>query len=413
MNRSGRVPGAFRASLLIFLTALGALLSAFLPLVMIFGLATGGVLESGQADPGRWSAGAALALLLLSLLSWRWDWRARFYWLAIFSGGLASAVLLIAHGAAVGRREGGVRQEAAPQLRVGVVSALPLFWPEGAEVRDLLADGAGEAPLSILPPVTHHAARAIDHVDGAALEGLDALLLAQPRLLQPQELVQLDQWVREGGRMVVLADPLLAWPSELPSADPRRPPLTSLLDPLLTHWGLRLEPARQGVERRMLASGHALMLVDASRFTLLPVTRESGAACSLAEQALMALCRIGRGEVRLVADADMLDPRLWLADPRWPDRREAWSADIPDLIDGWLAAPLRDPSSARPYRVKDEQALMAALRWALVMLLGWAGLGGVGQKRILSVVVPARGGRCADKQRAASSPSPMKEKEKP
>ena len=413
MNRSGRVPGAFRASLLIFLTALGALLSAFLPLAMIFGLATGGVLETGQADPGRWWAGAALALLLLSLLSWRWDWRARFYWLAIFLGGLASAVLLIAHGATVDYGGGSVPQEVPSRLRVGVVSALPLFWPEGAEARDLLVDGAGEALLSTLPPVTHHAARAIDHVDAAALEGLDALLLAQPRLLQPQELVQLDQWVREGGRMVVLADPLLVWPSELPSADPRRPPLTSLLDPLLTHWGLRLEPARQGVERRLLASGHALMLVDASRFTLLPVTRESGAACRLAEHGLMALCRIGRGEVRLVADADMLDPRLWLADPRWPDRREAWSADIPDLIDGWLAAPLRDPAPARPYRVKDEQALMAALRWALLVLSGWAGLGGIGQKRILRVMAPGRGGPCADTQGAGSELPSMEEREKP
>jgi len=379
MNRPGRAPRAFPAALAMFVLALCALCSAFLPLAMPLGVAAGGVLETGQVEPGRWWTGGVAALLVFLLLSWRWGARARLYWLAVLAGALVTGVAMLAAGGA--GKVGSAPEPLAPRPapRIGVVSALPLFWADGAGPADLLAEGA-PAPV----PVMRHAARPIDHIDAAALRGVDALLLAQPRLLQPRELVLLDQWIRRGGRMVVLADPLLVWPSDLPPADPRRPPLTSLLDPLLGHWGLRLEPAdpsRGGVDRRMLGTGHVVMLAGASRFSL--TGGGEGASCTLTEEGLMALCRIGLGAARLVADADLIDERLWLADRRWSDRREAWSADIPDLIDAWLAAPLRDTAPPAPRRVRDEAALFAGMRHALLALLVWAGLGWAGQKWIL------------------------------
>lgn len=377
MNGPGRVPRAFPAALAVFVLALCALCAAFLPLAMPMGLAAGGVLETGQVEPGRWWVGAAVALLMFLLLSWRWDRRIRLCWLAVLAGALISGVMLLAGGAG---KAAPAQETAAARgaSMVGVLSALPLFWPDGAGPAEMLDAGA-QAPV----PVTRHAVRAIDHADTAALRGVDALLVAQPHLLQPMELVVLDRWVRQGGQMVVLADPLLVWPSQLPPADPRRPPLTSLLDPLLAHWGLRLEAAdasRDGVERRMLGTGHVLMLAGASRFSL--TGAGEGASCALAEEGLMALCRIGRGAVRLIADADLLDERLWLADRRWPDRREAWSADIPDLLDAWLAAPLRDPAREAPRRVRDEAALLSSMRRALLALLVWVGLGWAGQRWI-------------------------------
>jgi len=390
----GRIPNALLAALLMAVAALGALLAAFLPLAMPLGLAAGGIVETGQMEPGRWWAGSAIAVLVLLLLSWRWDWRIRLYWLALFLLALGTAILLLVTGAtapvsrAGAGAEAGAPSSASKPLAVGVITALPLFWPEGAEARDLLMrEGPGKAPSPPPVPVMHHRAVPIDHVDEAALGQVDAVLLAQPRLLQPMELVRLDAWVRAGGRMLVLADPLLVWPGSLPPADPRRAPLTSLLDPLLTHWGLRLEPAdpaRHGMERRLLASGHALMLAGASRFSVLAEAdgRMDGVDCALAERGLMALCSVGRGEVRLVADADLIDDRLWLADRRWPARPEAWSADVPSLLDAWLEAPLSTPAQAAPRRVKDEAALYAALRHAMLALLIWAGLGMLGQGRI-------------------------------
>lgn len=408
MTGPGRVPRAFPAALAVFALALCALCSAFLPLAMPMGLATGGVLETGQVEPGRWWAGAAAALLAFLLLSWRWNRRVRLCWLAALAGALISGVMLLVGGAESARPAQDL--PAGPGApTVGVLSALPLFWPEGAGPAEMLGEGA-RAPL----PVTRHAVRAIDHADAAALHGVDALLVAQPRLLQPMELVSLDRWVRQGGRMVVLADPLLLWPSELPPADPRRPPLTSLLDPLLAHWGLRLEAAdasRDGVERRMLGTGHALMLVGVSRFSL--TGAGEGASCTLAEEDLMALCRIGRGAVRLIADADLLDERLWLADRRWPDRREAWSADIPDLLDAWLSAPLRDPAREAPRRVRDEAALLSGMRRALLALLVWVGLGWAGQNWISRRSGAGKAARAQDKAGTASAAPKSEGKENP
>ena len=48
--------------------------------------------------------------------------------------------------------------------------------------------------------------------------------MAHP-LAQPAEaLVDLDRWVRDGGRVLLLADPQLEWPSERPLGDKLRPP---------------------------------------------------------------------------------------------------------------------------------------------------------------------------------------------
>lgn len=182
--------------------------------------------------------------------------------------------------------------------------------------------------------------RPVDALDERTLAGARALLLIQPRLLQPGELVALDGWVRQGGHAVILADPLLAWPDARPLGNLRRPPLTSLLDPLLGHWGLTLEPARMdgsGVmeERRFLASGHLLNLVGASHFRL---HAGKDARCALGEGGLIADCRPGKGRAILIADADFIEDRLWTIDPDRPERRAAWISDAVPLIDSLLTA---------------------------------------------------------------------------
>ncbi len=364
---------ALAPAALVGLLALGAVLAGLLPLAVPMGFAAGGVLETGQVEPMRWWLGALAAVIAYVPISWQWSrWR-RLGWLVALVMMIAGAVLAFAYVASSGQHRvvaGGSGADEA--LRVGAVTALPLFWPEGKGIGELLA-GVGEGGPA---PVTSHKVRAIDHVDATTLAGLDALLIAQPRLFRPEELVALDHWIGEGGRALIFADPLLLWPSVLPPGDPRRPPLTSLLDPLLAHWGVRLEPARRdaaGVERRMLDSGHVMLLAGASRFTVVD-SGERRARCALAGRGLMALCRVGRGEVRLVADADLLDERLWLADPRHPHRPETWSADIPVLVDAWLARPLQDPAVAAPLRATTEAALTRAMRAALLALLLGVGL---------------------------------------
>jgi hypothetical protein len=244
---------------------------------------------------------------------------------------------------------------------LAVVSALPLFWQDEKAGLSAPADAPIVAILR-----TRFDVRALDDMTGDGLTPYRHLLLAQPRALSPQALVALDQWVRDGGQLVALVDPLLLWPSSLPPGDRRRPPVTSLLDPLLRHWGVSLLPAT-GVaareERRRLAGGHVVTLAGASHF--------STTTCARRRDEPVATCRIGKGHVVLVADADLLNDALWLADPTRPLDTRAWSADNPELLFHWLGAARR---GGRRW-VGDAGELIRNVRIALLAGLAWAAVG--------------------------------------
>lgn len=125
------------------------------------------------------------------------------------------------------------------------------------------------------------------------------LLMAQPRAQRPQDLVALDQWVRGGGRVLLLADPLLEWPSERPLGDPLRPPLMFADTGLLAHWGLRLDaPDQRGPTVRMIGKDEVLTGSPGALF---------GEQCRVASDRLAAECRVGKGKAVIVADVDVLD----------------------------------------------------------------------------------------------------------
>jgi len=140
-----------------------------------------------------------------------------------------------------------------------------------------------------------------------------ALLLAHPRALAPRELVAVDAFVRGGGRAVILADALSGWPARRPLGDPRNPPVTSLLTPLLDHWGVTLgaAPADEGRPLAADVGGARLRLFSAGRFERFP------AACRAYAGRRVVHCRIGDGEAWLVGDADLLFAPLWRAAPGW------------------------------------------------------------------------------------------------
>jgi len=165
----------------------------------------------------------------------------------------------------------------APPPRVSLFTALPLMWGEG-DPGDVLS---GRAKRSAM--LDGLSVRAIDAVSADTL-GRDVLVVAQPRAMAPDELVALDAWVRGGGRAVIYADPRLDWPSLYPLGDRRRAPPVTLLDPLLSHWGVRLD----------LGEGTA--------------GRWQRGPCA-AIDAVTIDCPIGKGRAVLVADADRLDDR--------------------------------------------------------------------------------------------------------
>jgi hypothetical protein len=135
--------------------------------------------------------------------------------------------------------------------------------------------------------------------DAASLQGQKLLLVAHPRAQPAEVLVELDQWVRGGGRVLLLADPRLDWPSERPLGDTLRAPPAFADTGLLGHWGLRLS----GPEPLGPASaGNGELSVLASS----PGKLESR-ACTIAGHGFVARCRIGRGKATVIADADFLN----------------------------------------------------------------------------------------------------------
>jgi hypothetical protein len=124
------------------------------------------------------------------------------------------------------------------------------------------------------------------------------LLMAQPRAQPAEDLVALDAWVRRGGRVLLLADPMLEWPSERPLGDSLRPPAMFMDTGLLAHWGLRLDaPDDRGAK-----------IVKLGGFDVLTVSPgQLYGACPISPDRAVAHCRIDTGRATVVADADLLD----------------------------------------------------------------------------------------------------------
>lgn len=126
------------------------------------------------------------------------------------------------------------------------------------------------------------------------------LLAAQPRAMPAEELVELDAWVRRGGRLLLLADPLLDWPSDLPLGDKRRAPGAFADTGLLQHWGLRLDAPDERGPRQSTLGEHRIL--SGSPGTIVRL----GGEC-LVEAGFAARCRIGKGRAIIIADADFLN----------------------------------------------------------------------------------------------------------
>ncbi|MCW2404933.1 hypothetical protein M2336_001562 [Sphingobium sp. B1D7B] len=286
---------------------------------------------------------------------------------------LCVGAVLVANWAVPAMRNASQSATAGDRPSVALFSALPLHDVAMGAVHGVPATQSIGLRSPLLRALDLHVSlHPLDALNDHSLAGHAAVLLAQPRAMAPEELVALDRWVRAGGRAVVLADPLLLWPDPRPLVHPGRPPLTSLLDPLLAHWGVRLEAAEfsaqshgdghggEASDRRTLASGALLQVAGASRF----VVREPTAGCTPAEQGFIATCRLGRGQALLVADADWIDDRLWTLASQDGADRALRTSDAPDVLAAWLRD---EPLSTGTFTswVKDEAALVRGLRFAL------------------------------------------------
>ena len=178
-----------------------------------------------------------------------------------------------------------------PKPTVHVLTSLPLIFEEGFGVEP--AKGKVATFLR-----AHYRLEPIDLP--SQLPSGATLLAAQPRALPAEELVALDAWVRGGGNLLLLADPLLEWPSKRPLGDRLRPPVSFADTGLLMHWGLRLDaPDKRGIQYDQMNGAIAFI----SRGSLVKV----GDDCALEDGGWKALCRLGKGTATIIADADFLN----------------------------------------------------------------------------------------------------------
>jgi hypothetical protein len=172
-----------------------------------------------------------------------------------------------------------------------LLTSLPLMFGEGFSLQQ-----TGSSAVKALE--TRYRVVPISVADPADLGKGRLLLMAHPPAQPAEDLVALDQWVRGGGRVLLLADPMLEWPSERPVGDPLRPPPIFMDTGLLAHWGLRLDaPEERGAVRKELGGFDVITASPGRLF----------GKCEISEDRMVARCTLGKGRATIVADADILD----------------------------------------------------------------------------------------------------------
>ena len=171
-----------------------------------------------------------------------------------------------------------------------LLTNLPMVFGEGFSVHETSSPAlkALQSRYRVVP---------ISVTDPAELARGRLLLMAHPLAQPAEDLVALDQWVRRGGRVLLLADPMLEWPSSRPLGDLLRPPPMFMDTGLLAHWGLRLDaPEERGAAFRKLGGYRIVSVSPGSLY----------GACGISPDRLLANCSIGKGRAIIVADADFI-----------------------------------------------------------------------------------------------------------
>jgi hypothetical protein len=253
-------------------------------------------------------------------------------------------------------------QPAPDRPSLAVITGLPLFWSESGQ------GGPQDAPI-VTVLRTRFTIMPMDDPSQLATSGTRRLLLAQPRALTPTQLVAIDRWVRDGGTILVLADPLLRWPSDLPLGDRRRAPSAALLQPLLDHWGFRPLAIKDDEIRYRTPDGYVVTLSGVQAYQTGVDDRWVGP-----NDWVVLRKRVGKGEVLLLGDADPIDDRLWLADPARPLDPGCWVADTPARVVHWLGGA---PVSGDRRWMRESRDVGAALRWAVLVGTIWGMMGAI------------------------------------
>jgi hypothetical protein len=201
--------------------------------------------------------------------------------------------------------------------RLGLMTSLPLYWPLGADIADIASGNAPVpwqrqamerrfdlVPLDTLSPIP---ALSPDEPETDPLAELDYLAIIQPRGLSPADNVALDEWVRAGGRLLLVLDPMLRGEYEFPLGDPRRPTDMALVPPVVARWGLRMQqPDTEAASATVMVEG---VPFDVEQAGLLSVVDPDSATCRIEADGVIAQCEVEEGMVTLMTDAAVFEKR--------------------------------------------------------------------------------------------------------
>ena len=208
--------------------------------------------------------------------------------------------------------------DAAFKQELGLMTSLPLYWPLGTGLSDL-ASGDVEAPWQRAALEHNHELVLLDTLSpipglGAndpetdPLEGLERLAVIQPRGLSPADNAALDEWVRAGGQLLLVLDPMLTGEYDLPLGDPRRPVDVALVPPVLGQWGLSFSAALYEVwENGFSEIPLAGEVLPVGLPGYISITESNASDCELLGSDVIARCAVGEGQVILMTDAAIFE----------------------------------------------------------------------------------------------------------
>lgn len=215
-------------------------------------------------------------------------------------------------------------RETPETLEIQLMTSLPIIWGEGASLGDILSDDTPPYPIYSYWQ-KRYKIEPVDSFENLQKSETDIVILAQPRAMAPADLADIDAWVRGGGRAIVMTDPALVWPSELPLGDNRRPLISGLLSPLLSHWGLELV-VLEDMERAFVELDFGdlkIATAGVGAFRPLAAKTSARADCQFSSGNILADCKVGKGRAILIADADFLHENMWITDPLWQTEKRS------------------------------------------------------------------------------------------
>jgi len=217
------------------------------------------------------------------------------------------------HASEAASEDGEVPASNADRPGLGLMTSLPLYWPLGTDLGDM-ARGAGTIPwqrtqlergheLVLLDTLSPIRGLAADSPDTDPLAGLERLAIVQPRGLSPADNVALDQWVRGGGHLLLVLDPLLTGEYDLPLGDPRRPTDAAVIPPVVERWGLRILFDERQEGPQLIALEELALPVSLAGEVRLGKQGAYAGECGIIGSGIAARCTVGKGRVTLIADA--------------------------------------------------------------------------------------------------------------